>query len=113
MPASEDLLTALKAFYAETLRPDVEGIVKSSERRVRKQLRREMRQVEGRLRFETREGDERARETLQASLDELRRDMNGHFDTVHKRLGHLEIEYRMLSVGLRRREHAQESGTSG
>jgi hypothetical protein len=79
MPASEELLTALKTLYVETVRPDVEGIVRSSERRV---------------------------------LEELRRDMNGHFDAVHQRLGHLETEYRTLVVGLRRVEDAQSRGTS-
>jgi hypothetical protein len=135
MPASEDLLTAFRAFYTETLRPDFEAIVKSSEERIGRQLRAEMgdvsdglrgeihgtaealrgemREGEGRLRFEIREGDQGVREELQTSLKELRRDMNGHFDTVHQRLGHLEVEYRMLSVGLRRLEDTQGSGTSG
>jgi hypothetical protein len=79
MPAFEELLTAFRTLYAETVRPDVEGIVRSSERRV---------------------------------LEEVRRDMNGHFDAVHQRLGHLETEYRMLVVGLRRAEDAQSQGTS-
>jgi hypothetical protein len=79
MLAFEELLTAFRTLYAETVRPDVEGIVRSSERRV---------------------------------LEEVRRDMNGHFDAVHQRLGHLETEYRMLVVGLRRAEDAQSQGTS-
>jgi hypothetical protein len=145
MPASDQLLTAFKTFYAETVRPDLEGVVRSSERRVRKQLRREvrttaeglraegresadglrsemretadglrgeMREMEGRLRFEIREGDEHVRHTFEQTLEELRRDVNGHFDAVHQRLGHLETEYRMLIVGLRRLEDVQSQGPS-
>jgi hypothetical protein len=37
----------------------------------------------------------------------LRRDMNGHFDAVHKRLGHFETECRMLVAGVRRPKDAQ------
>jgi hypothetical protein len=95
MSASEDLLSAFAAFYAETIRPDVEGM---------------MREMEGRLRFEVREGDRRAREDLLTSIDELRRDMNGHFDAVHQKLGHLETEYRMLVVGVRRLEATRPGG---
>jgi hypothetical protein len=134
MPASEDLITSFKGFYTDTVRPDLAGIVRSSERRVRKQLRgemrataeglrgemgeaadglrAEMREMEGRLRLEIRDGDARVRDTFQEALEEFRRDMNGHFDTVHKRLGHLETEYRMLVVGLRRLEDAQSPGAA-
>ena len=95
MSASEDLMSALAAFYAETIHPDVDGM---------------MHEMEGRLRFETREGDRRVREELLTSIDALRRDMNGHFDAVHQKLGHLENEYRMLVVGVRRLEATRPPG---
>jgi hypothetical protein len=121
MSASEDLLSALAAFYAETIQPDVEGIVRASTRRLRSDVRRqlhgseerlrgELREMEGRLRFDVREGDRQVRADLLASIDELRRDMSGHLDAVHQKLGHLETEYRMLVVGVRRLEASRPQG---
>lgn len=137
MSASEDLVSALAAFYAGTIRPDVEVIVRTSTKRLRVDVRRQLRateerlrdglrgemaaglegvrdglrgemgEMEGRLLFEIRERDRQGREDLLASIDTLRRDMNGHFDAVHQKLGHLETEYRMLVVGVRRLEAAR------
>jgi len=73
-------------------------------------VERFLREMEGRLRFEVRDGDRQVREALEASIAGLRADMNGHFDAVHHRLGHLETEHRMLVVGVRRLEAARSGG---
>lgn len=43
-------------------------------------------------------------DTLQSSIDELRREMLGHFDAIYRRLERLEQEYLAITESLRRIE---------
>jgi len=76
MPRADKSANALRAFYLETIRPDVERIVQGSEERLR------------------------------SEITEFRRDIDSHFDALYQRLDRLETEYHMLVQGLRRVEQA-------
>ena len=91
MPASDDIVKTLRAFYQDTIRPDTEQLVLRSE---------------ARLRVET----QRLGESLRAQIGELQRDIDGHFDALYHRLDRLETEYHMLVEGLRRVEQAIGEG---
>lgn len=80
MAASDDIVKTLRTFYQDTIRPDTEQLVLRTEARLRT-------------------GMDRLGEGLRAQIDELRRDMDGHFDALHQRLDRLETEYNMLVQG--------------
>ena len=67
MPASDEIVETLRAFYQDTIRPETEQLVLRSEARLRSGM-----------------------EHLGERIDELQRDIDGHFDALYHRLYRLE-----------------------
>lgn len=80
MPRSDDVVSTLRSFYLETIRPDMEGILRDSKAELREEI------------------------------VEFRRDVDHHFDGLYHRLDRLETEYHMLVEGVRRVEQVVLGG---